>query len=118
VVQNPGHLNLHQFGSYDLFENAAAPNDRKWLIIGPAEYDLPCMHWQLEALAFFDHIIFGGDNGYEQQPAVRYLTDGTDEFHVATEFPIPGSRRVRLHPTLGSIDDATGLLTSDSARAN
>jgi uncharacterized protein len=118
VVQNPGHLNLHQFGSYDLFENAATPNDRKWLIIGPAEYDLPCMHWQLEALAFFDHIIFGADNGYEQQPAVRYLTDGTDEFHVATEFPIPGSRRVRLHPTLGSIDDATGLLTSDSARAN
>lgn len=25
VVQKPGHFNLHQFGAYDLFENAAVP---------------------------------------------------------------------------------------------
>jgi uncharacterized protein len=115
VVQNPGHLNLHQFGAYDLFENAATPDDRKWLIIGPAEYDLPCMHWQLEALAFFDHLLHGAENGYGQQPPVRYLTNGTDEYHAATAFPIPDSDRVRLHPTLDSTNRQT--LTTDAADA-
>jgi uncharacterized protein len=116
VVQNPGHLNLHQFGAYDLFENAATPQDRKWLIIGPAEYDLPCIHWQLEALAFFDHILQGAENGYAQQPPVRYLTDGTNEYHAATGFPIPGGDRVRLHPTLDSANHQT--LTTDPGQAN
>jgi hypothetical protein len=27
VVQNPGHFNLHQFGPYDLFENAGTATD-------------------------------------------------------------------------------------------
>jgi uncharacterized protein len=116
VVQNPGHLNLHQFGAYDLIENAATPPDRKWLIIGPAEYDLPCMHWQLEALAFFDHILHGAENGYAQQPAVRYLTDGTDEYHKATTFPIPDSETVRLHPTIDSANRKT--LTTEPERAD
>jgi uncharacterized protein len=112
VVQNPGHWNLHQFGAYDLFENAATPDDRKWLIIGPAEYDLPCMHWQLEALAFFDHLIHGAENGYAQQPRVRYLTDGTDEYHGARSFPVPGSEPTRLYPTLDSTDRRPSLTTA------
>ncbi len=68
VVQNAGYLNLHQFGAYDLFENAGTPKDRRWLIVGPATYDLPVYLWQLEALAFFDHLVYGADNGYAAQP--------------------------------------------------
>jgi putative CocE/NonD family hydrolase len=117
VVQNPGHLNLHQFGAYDLFQNAATPKDRKWLIIGPAEYDLPCMHWQLEALAFFDHLLHGADNGYARQPAVRYYTDGTSDYRTAADFPIPGSQTVRLHPAGGGASDAMHPLTPDPEQA-
>jgi uncharacterized protein len=117
VAQNPGHFNLHQFGAYDLFQNAATPRDRRWLIIGPAEYDLPCMHWQLEALAFFDHLLHGADNGYAQQPAVRYYTDGTGDYRTATDFPIPGSETVRLYPAAGAAGDATHALTADAAEA-
>jgi uncharacterized protein len=116
VVQNPGHLNLHQFGAYDLFENAATPPDRKWLIIGPAEYDLPCMHWQLEALAFFDHILHSAENGYAQQPPVRYLTDGADEYHAATAFPILDGDRIRMHPTIDSANRKT--LTTEPEQAD
>lgn len=116
VVQNPGHLNLHQFGAYDLFENAATPPRHKWLIIGAAEYDLPCMHWQLEALAFFDHILFGAQNGYAEQPPVRYLTDGTDEYHAATGFPIPGREPLRLYPTPPATGKS-GSLSPDPAQA-
>jgi uncharacterized protein len=117
VVQNPGHLNLHQFGAYDLFENAATPPGQKWLIIGAAEYDLPCMHWQLEALAFFDHVLFGAENGYTEQPPVRYLTDGTDEYHAATDFPIPESETVRLHPSDPAIG-MPGSLSPDPAQGS
>ena len=42
MVQNLGYFNLHQFGCYDLFENASTPVDRKWMILGPAEYELLC----------------------------------------------------------------------------
>lgn len=121
VVQNPGLLNLHQFGAYDLFENAATPKNRKWLIIGPAEYDLPSLHWQLEALAFYDYILFGADNGYSRQPPVRYWTDGAEEYRCANDFPIPASQPVRLHLASGGTDQATHKLTAnvtDAAGAN
>jgi uncharacterized protein len=117
VVQNPGHFNLHQFGAYDLFENSATPEDQKWLIIGPAEYDLPCMHWQLEALAFFDHILLDAKNGYEEQAAVRYFVSGPDDYRTATDFPIPGSEVVRLYPTSldgPGLDERLSLITNPS----
>jgi hypothetical protein len=87
VVQNLGYFNLHQYGTYDLFENAGTPDDQKWMILGPPEYELPVYVWQGEALAFFDHILHGTENGYTQQPRVRYWTDGADTFSTATSFP-------------------------------
>ena len=71
-VQNLGYFNLHQFGCYDLFENAGTPAEQKWLVLAPPVYDLPVYAWQGEALAFFDHILRGTDNGYDQQLHVRY----------------------------------------------
>ena len=107
VVQNPGYLNLHQFGAYDLFENAGTPRDRRWLIIGPASYDLPAYHWQLEALAFFDHLLYGADNGYVRQARVRYWTEGTQDFRRASDWPLPGSTAVRYFLASGGADAAT-----------
>jgi uncharacterized protein len=91
VVQNLGYFNLHQFGCYDLFENASTKPDRKWLILGPAEYELPVYSWQLEALAFFDHILYGANNGYAEQPPVRYWLEGAETYKAATDFPLPGT---------------------------
>lgn len=51
VVQDMGEFNLHQFGAYDLMENAGTPANRKWLILAPPEFALPVHRWQLEALA-------------------------------------------------------------------
>ncbi len=95
VVQNLGYFNLHQFGCYDLFENASTPAGRKWMILGPAEYELPVYAWQLEALAFFDHILRGTDNGYSEQAPVRYWLDGAERFAGAGSFPIAGSQPTR-----------------------
>lgn len=114
VAQNPGHFNLHQFGAYDLFENAATPDDRKWLIIGPANYELPCYHWQSEALAFYDHILFGAENGYRQQQPVRYWTEGAGDYRAAADFPIPDSEPVRFYLASAGADDVMHHLTGSA----
>ncbi len=101
VVQNLGYLNLHQFGAYDLFENAGTPAEKRWLILGPPMYDLPVYAWQGEALAFFDHVLRGVENGYTEQPHVRYWTDGADQFSAADTFPPTDGEVKRLY--LGSL---------------
>ena len=98
VAQNLGYFNLHQFGCYDLFENAGTAPGRKWMILAPAHYELPVYAWQLEAIAFFDHVLHGVENGYREQPAVRYWLDGADRYAGAADFPVPRSRPLRLHP--------------------
>lgn len=113
VVQNLGYFNLHQFGCYDLFENAATPPDRKWMILSPPHYELPVYDWQLEALAFFDHVLRKTDNGYGDQPPVRYWLDGAERYVGASSFPIPGSRPVRFYLASGGADAATHALTRD-----
>jgi putative CocE/NonD family hydrolase len=116
VVQNPGYFNLHQFGSYDLFENASTPADRRWMILGQAEYELPAYAWQLEALAFFDHIVHGTANSYADQPAVRYWPEGADTFAGAESFPVPGSQPVRFYLSSGGDDSATHRLSPGDAQ--
>lgn len=98
IVEDTGAFNLHQFGAYEIMEKAGTPADRKWLILAPPEYALPVYRWQLEALAFFDHVVHGAANGYASQAPVRYAADGAPggEYRAATAFPIPGSRPERF----------------------
>lgn len=108
VVHNPGMWNIHQFGAFDLFERAATPAGKKFLVLGAAEYRLPVLVWQLEALAFFDHVVKGCDNGYASQPAVRYWLEGAREFGGAASFPVREARRTRLF--LDAAADGRGAL--------
>ena len=115
TVQNLGYFNLHQYGSYELFDKAATPLDRKWLILAPPAYDLPVYSWQGEALAFFDHILHGTGNGYAAQPPVRAYTDGPDTFRPATSFPPTGSATTRYYlAAADSADDPVQRLTSET----
>jgi putative CocE/NonD family hydrolase len=102
VVQNLGMFNLHQFGSYDLFRHASSA--RKWMILGEPEYKLPVYEWQGEALAFFDHVLHGADNGYAAQPRVRYWLEGANAYRGADDFPLPSRRALRLHPASTGAD--------------
>ncbi|NMO88560.1 CocE/NonD family hydrolase [Actinomycetospora sp. TBRC 11914] len=122
VVQNLSYWNLHQFGSYDLFENAGTPADRRWLVLGPPEYDLPVYAWQGEALAFFDHVVHGLDNGYGEQPRVRYWTDGAGEdgagaFGTAHDFPPPEGTVTRLYLGSAGADHVTHRLATEPTGA-
>ncbi|MBL8875192.1 MAG: CocE/NonD family hydrolase [Phycisphaerae bacterium] len=111
VVQNAGYFNLHQFGAYDLFENAGTPKDQRWLIIGPATFDLPVYAWQMEALAFFDHLVYCANNGYDAQARVRYWTEGTKDYRTASEWPVSGSTTLRLYLASGGSDEKMHRLT-------
>ncbi|CAN7557936.1 CocE/NonD family hydrolase [Phenylobacterium sp. LjRoot219] len=111
AVQNLAMFNLHQFGAYELFQKAATPNDRKRLIISQAAYELPVYSWQLEALAFFDHVLRGTDNGYAAQPAVRYWLDGAERYVGAEAFPPPDVEPLRLFLARRAPDDETQVLT-------
>lgn len=62
-----------------LFENAGTPANFKWLIMAPPEYALSVYRWQLEDIAFFDHVVHGAKNGHADQAPVRYLADGAPE---------------------------------------
>ncbi|HEY0334706.1 MAG TPA: CocE/NonD family hydrolase [Stenotrophomonas sp.] len=98
VVQNMANWNIHQFGSYDLWDNARTPLGRKWMILGKAVFELPNYDWQLEALAFFDHILRDADNGYARQAPVRYWLHGKNDYRSAQDFPAPGmTERLYLH---------------------
>jgi uncharacterized protein len=85
-------------------EKTATPANRKWLIMAPPEYSLPVYRWQLEALAFFDHIVHGANNGYAAQASVRYYADGDDQVRAASSFPLPDSRKVQVHLASGGED--------------
>lgn len=114
VVQNLGYFNLHQFGCYDLFENAGTPADRKWMILAPPHYELPVYSWQLEAIAFFDHVLHGIENGYREQPPVRYWLEGTGRYAGAQDFPVPGSLVRRLYPASTGEDTAMHRLQPEA----
>ncbi len=115
VVQNRGLIALHQFGAYELYERAGA--NRKWLIVGPPEYELPVYSWQLEALAFFDHTVKGIDNGYAQQPRVRYWRDGPADWAGADDFPPADAEPIRLHLGPQLVGDAGSLAAEIPASA-
>ncbi len=101
VIQPQSQWNLHQFGAYDLFQNAGSA--RRWLIIGAAEYELPAYSFQLEALAFFDHLVKGLDNGYDAQPRVR--AELGQSWLSGTDFPFPQARRKRYYLGTGPLRD-------------
>ena len=113
VVQNLGNFNLHQFGAYDLFENAGTPAGCKWLILGQPEMKLPVYAWQLEAIAFYDHVLHKAENGYADQPPVRYWLDGDERYVGSDGFPVAGSAPARLYLASGGADRAIHALTRE-----
>lgn len=115
TVQNLSLFNLHQFGSYELFEKARTPEGRRWLILGPREYDLPAFGWQEEALAFFDHVLHGLDNGYAEQLPVRSWVEGAETFVASVTFPPASAERLRLELATGGDDRQTHRLLRHGA---
>lgn len=116
VVQNLAMFNLHQFGGYELFQKAATPDARKWLILGEPAYELPVYAWQLEALAFFDHVLRGTENGYAAQPRVRYWQDGSERYVGDEHFPPSNIEPLRLYLARRAGDDEVQILTRQMQR--
>jgi predicted acyl esterase len=65
-------------------------------------------------MAFFDHVLHDTNNGYAEQPRVRYWVDGADTFDTADDFPPRDGSIKRLYLASAGDDHATHTL-SDSA---
>jgi putative CocE/NonD family hydrolase len=52
-------------------------------------------------LDFFDHWLKGVDNGVEELPKVQYYTIGTNDWHAAPTWPVPGMRETSYWLTSG-----------------
>jgi putative CocE/NonD family hydrolase len=52
-------------------------------------------------LDFFDHWLRGVDNGVEKLPKVQYYTIGTNDWHHAPTWPVPGMRETSYWLTSG-----------------
>ena len=115
VVQNQAQWNIHQFGSFDLFERAGTPAGKSGSSSPSASTSCRCCRWQLEALAFFDHVVKGCDNGYDQQAPVRYWRDGAKDYAGAPSFPPPDSKTARLFLDHGP--DGKGALSPSAPSA-
>ena len=120
VVQNLGYFNLHQFGS--LRPVRATPRPRptdKWLILGPPMYELPVLRVAARGARRSSITCCAGtDNGYAEQPHVRYWVDGAGQDRrgesTATAFPPADGEVRRLHLASAGADHDTHRLTTDA----
>jgi hypothetical protein len=107
-----GMVGTHLFGAFEAWHRITAP---KRLLVAPAYLGWPYTRFQTEAVAYFDHVVRGVDNGYDALPPVRYWLHGAERWEHATDWPPPDASalRFRLRPERpeGAGDDVHGSLS-------
>ncbi len=118
---------MYMYGSwYDPFGNETINawlnyTNPKWLMMSRgAHCQTPDIDLDAELVRFFDHWLKGMDNGYDQEPKVRYYIEGGQpghEWQTASQWPLPGSNRRFVlgvengQGILGDAPSAAGQLT-------
>lgn len=97
---NWGAFGLHQRGNFEAFEKAAS--DQKWLEIHVGRHDEAFYLDEAIELQkrFFDHFLFGVDNGWQNQPRVqmhiRHAANERFGMRQAEEWPLSDTKWNRL----------------------
>ena len=85
-----GLFGFHLPGDTRAFENWNGP---KKLTIGPPIYlDRPLYQYAYESLRWFDHWLKGIDTELMDEPAVKLFIVGANEWKMADDWPVPGTR--------------------------
>ena len=99
VVASWGGLGLHLRGTIQGFVGIASRE--KWLKVQTGPYFATFFESADLQRKFFDHFLKGADNGWEKEPRVDLtVRSADDKIHRqlhATDWPVPGTRFVRLH---------------------
>jgi putative CocE/NonD family hydrolase len=88
-------VGIHLFGTFEAWHNI--PGAKK-MYIGPRWDHWPFLRYQKEIASFYDHVLKGIDNGYDQLPPVRYWLHGAERWENAKDWPPPDSRKWTLYP--------------------
>ena len=80
----------HRPGPFNHWHEINAP--KKLIFLPPSYTDRPYYQLALEQLRWFDHWLKGFDNGIMDEPDVKMFVRGADEWLMAEDFPVPGTR--------------------------
>jgi predicted acyl esterase len=65
----------------------------KKVVLGPPAYvDRPYYQYSWELLRWYDYWLKGMDNGIMDEPAVKIFIPGANEWLMADDFPVPGTK--------------------------
>ncbi len=85
-----GVYGTHLAGAFRNFENWHGPAK---LSVGPPLYlDRPLYQYAYESLRWFDQWLKGNDTGAMREPPIALFIDGTGEWKLADEWPLPDTR--------------------------
>jgi uncharacterized protein len=93
IGTNWGNPALHTRGAFEAWRRLTSP---KLLFVGPPTVRWPWQDYQQELLAWYDYHLKGLDTGVDALPPVRYWLQGADRWREATDWPVPGTEKVRL----------------------
>lgn len=99
-----------------------------WIHSGNAHYDVHGLELGMNALRYdmdlicldwLEHYLKGVDNGIEKTPKVEYYTMGTNEWKIASNWPVPETKELVLYLN-GAEENAAvkneGTLTAEGAK--
>ncbi|HLA27544.1 MAG TPA: CocE/NonD family hydrolase [Syntrophales bacterium] len=93
-----GNYSIHLPGAFHSWANLKVP---KKMVIGPPIYvDRPFYQYQWEILRWYDYWLKSIDTGIMDEPPVKIWVMGTNDWKMAEDWPIPGTRWIpfNLHP--------------------
>src|SRR5713226_3323755 len=94
IGTNWGNPALHTRGAFEAWRRLTSP---KLLFVGPPAVRWPWQDYQQELLAWYDYHLKGLDTGVDALPPVRYWLQGAGRWREATDWPVPGAEKLRLH---------------------
>jgi predicted acyl esterase len=81
---------LHLPGAFRSWANLKTP--KKMVIGPPIPFDRPFYQYHWEILRWYDHWLKGIDTGIMDEPAVKIWVMGANEWKIADDWPVPGTR--------------------------
>jgi len=92
---------LHLPGAFRSWENLKVP---KKMVIGPPIYlDRPIYQYSWEMLRWYDYWLKGIDTGIMDEPPVKVFIMGANEWKIADDWPIPGTKWIPFNLHCGGI---------------
>jgi uncharacterized protein len=114
IGTNWGNPALHTRGAFEAWRRLTSP---KLLFVGPPAVRWPWQDYQQELLAWYDYHLKGLNTGVDALPPVRYWLQGAERWREATDWPVPGTEKLRLQLVARDTDPTSEHLLAQGSPA-